>query len=276
MEVAWYNPSTNGSPNRSAITGFDVVFSDSGSPVTLWLQEVSIIPEVSAFPNGVASFSFDDSYSTTYTLGRPCFDKYGFAATAYTIAQETDGAVHRNAVPSITQAQLYNLQTLGWDIAGHAFTSAAHDNRLDTLSASDLDSEMGQLRRWLDLNGYRGGSHFAYPGGVYNAAVEQTTLRYFATARETGTIPKQYPVPSMPGRIKTVNITYPVTLSTIYTEIDRAYTYKTWIVFVLHNLITSGIGWPLRSDLQSIIDYCVTKGIPVRTVDEVTRLWPWS
>lgn len=261
-----------GSPNRAAITDIQVRTDTLGTgAVTFHVNAIAYFNRPPVFPNGVVTFGFDDSYVAQFTMARPKLDQYNYGGVAYTIVDTvlTSGA-------SMSLANLTELQeSHGWQIAGHAYTSAYHNAGYSTLTAAQLDAELQQLRAWLITNNFTGANTFAYPLGDDSVAVDAAVANYFTDARTTVGTPFGSLPPDQKLRRRIVGIGATTPVATIQGYIDKAYTYGLWLDMVTHNILTSGASGNtqvLQSDFNSIVDYVAGKGIPVRTVDEVNRL----
>lgn len=260
---------TTGTPNRAAVTDWQlkIVDDNTGNAATLHFGGLWVVPKASQFPNGVVTFSFDDTWKTHITAARAYLDRYAFQATAFTIA---------DAVGTTNHMSLADLQAMrdysGWEIAGHALTTANHNAGFDTLSAPVLDAELRGLKDWLWSNGFNS-EHFAYPLGHWSNGVDAAAQRYFATGRLINEIPQQTLPPTNPMRIRAVGLGSGTTLGSVSPLIDDAYTYGGWLVIVAHEVTTTPIGgtYVTPTVFQQIADYVKTKGIPVRTMGEVIR-----
>ncbi len=259
-----------GSPNRAAITDIHVR-TDIGTAnaVAFHVGAVAVFNRPPVFPNGVITLGFDDSYPSQYTMARPKMDQYGMPGVFYTIVE----AVTLGG--SITLPQLTDLQeNHGGEVAGHAFTYAAHNAGYSTLSASALATELGSLRSWLNSNGFAGGDHFAYPLGDDGVAIDTAVGQQFVTARSTVGTPFGSLPPDQRLRMRCVLVGASTGVATTEGYIDKAFTYGLWLHIVIHNILTSGASGTtqiLQTDFNTIVDYIATKGIPVRTVSEVYR-----
>lgn len=269
----------------STTTGFtDMQFEvhdDGSGSVTYHLQAIEIIPATSAtFPRGIISIVFDDSYQSAYDLARPVMDTYGHRGTLYTIAQNIDTSTY------LTTAELQNLQAIsGWEIAGHAYTSAAHSAGYQTLTASQVEDEMRFLRAWMLSKGFSMDS-FAYPRGFFNLTtdgvpIDQICSQYFSTGRtilidSTETFPPAMPyrlrsrsgISSAPGATAVSNITK------TGGPLDRCHNDQSWLILTLHQIVTSGVTANtqlLQSDFKTLLTAISSLNIPVLPVSDVIR-----
>jgi hypothetical protein len=276
---------TSGLP--STTTGFtDLRFQviDNGSGgVTFRVNGVEILDDTkSLYPGGVVSIVFDDSNASQYDLARPKMDALGFRGTQYTI-------VDRLGTSSfLTLSQLRSLQnSSGWEVAGHAYTSAAHDARYNNLTAAACDDELRQLKAWLAANGFPAES-FAYPGGIFSTTtdgvpIDQLVSRYFNSGRTilyNRTI-EQKPV-GVPMRLRAVssiskvigsgNRAYPANLTGSGGLLDRCAGSGSWLILTFHK-ITPTVATTTteceQADFNMIMDGIASRGIKVLPVGEV-------
>lgn len=259
-----------GSPTRTAITDVMIRTDTVGSgSVGIHVGAIGFFTPPPAFPHGVVTFSFDDTYTSQYTFGKAKLDTYGYPAVAYTIVDRV------GAGGGITLAQLGELQEAhGWDIAGHALTTTNHAAGFANLSTADLTTEVQGLRSWLSLNNFTGGDHFAWPLGLDSVASQAIVGTNFFTARGTVGTPFGSLPPDQRLRMRCAAIAASVGVATITGYIDKAYTYGLWMHLICHDILTSGASGStqvLQSDFNTIVDYVNAKPIPVMTVSEVYR-----
>lgn len=278
----------------AVISGFDFIRFQviaTGGDVTVNFQSVEIIDNVSAtFPNGVVSIVFDDSWDSQYTLARPKMDQYGYRGTNYQIAERVGQAGR------VTLPQLQSLQEdSGWEVAGHAYTTALHDNRLTSGTAQQVDDELRNLRSWLVSNGFSGDS-FAYPGGNFELTsdgqpIEKIVQRYFSSGRTilstygsaVNILKEQWP-PPRPMRMLSLSAIgdYPATggmddpavLVAAGGALDVTKRLGAWLILTFH-IITSGTAAEDTECSQAAFDTIMgainSYGIPVLPVSDVMR-----
>ncbi|WP_328683132.1 polysaccharide deacetylase family protein [Streptomyces sp. NBC_00343] len=279
----------------SATSGFTKMrfqIIDTGSPVTVHVQSVEVLDNISTtFPNGVVSVVFDDSWDGQWNYARPKMDQYGFRGTNYTIADRI-GQSGR-----LTMTQLRSLQDLsGWEVAGHAYTTAAHDNRLTTLTKRQVDDELRNLRSWLITNGFDGDS-FAYPGGNFENTtdgfpIEDLVGRYFSSGRTVLTgygssanvLSEQFPPPRPYRMLALSGISdasggqgLPSGLVADGGELDVCQRQGSWLILTFHVITTGTTGGDdgviTQTDFNTVMDAIAAKGIPVLPVGDVMRYY---
>jgi peptidoglycan/xylan/chitin deacetylase (PgdA/CDA1 family) len=259
-----------GTPSKATITDWQLQWTDTGGvPVTVHCNAIGIVNDPAAFPNGVVSITFDDTWVNQYTNAMPILDRYGFPASAMTIADQVGvDAAH------MTLAQLRAMHDLhGWEVAGHAYSAAGHNTTFTALSATDLDNELRALKTWLVANGFGQYDYLAYPLGNTNPAVEQTVRKYFSASRTIVPAPAQVLPMVFPNRLRSKSLANTTTTAQIQTLVDNAYNNKNWLILTFHNVLPTAT---LSTDYSvanftTITDYLNTRGIPIRTVGEVMR-----
>lgn len=277
----------------STTSGFDFIRFQviaTGGNCTVNFQSVEVIDNISAtFPNGVVSIVFDDSWNSQWTLARPRMDLYGFRGTNYQIAERV-GESGR-----LTMAQLRALQDhSGWEIAGHAYTTAMHDNRFTSYTKDEVDADLRNLRAWLITNGFKGDS-FAYPGGNFEEttdgySIEDLAARYFSSGRTVlsgygsaaNVLAEQQP-PPRPMRLIALSGISDASggqglVSNLVDdggELDTCKRLGSWLILTFHAITTDTTdgddGVITQTDFNTLIDAISSYGIPVRPVGEVMR-----
>lgn len=258
-----------GSPDRANLTHMQLRGTDNSSgPLTFRLGPMYEIPKSRKFPNGVVSFSFDDTLLSLYTHARRIMDKYGFGGTAY-ITPEIIGGT---GTASMQQLRLMQDRS-GWEIAGHSFTSQAHNDRFTSLTEAQLDTELANLAQWLKDNHFNGTS-VAYPGGQYNDLVSEVTLRHFKAGRTIAPFWETLP-PGNPGAINTAVyvLSGTTTVEHMQAMVDQAWDEGYWLHICFHDVlpdaeVTQTTDYP-TSGFDAICAYIAAKGIPMRTVADV-------
>jgi hypothetical protein len=267
---------------RTGFTDFQLaVFDDAAGAVTAHLQSVEIIPDTTTtFPTGVISITFDDSYQSVYDLARPKMDTYGYRGTIYHIAD----VIGTN--PYLSMPELRSLANFsGWEMAAHAFTSAAHNAGYNTLTAAQVNAEMRNLRSWLYTNGFNS-ENFAYPKGHFSSTtdgvpIDQIASQYWATSRSI--ISENIEVFSPPMlqrlRAKTGISSAGTSVSSITAAgglLDRCQLNGSWLNLCLHQITTGTVTDSTQisqTDFNTLMDGINSRGIPVLPVSDVMRLY---
>ncbi|KUN99502.1 polysaccharide deacetylase family protein [Streptomyces resistomycificus] len=265
---------------------FQVVDKGGSAPATVNLQSVEIIDgTVATFPTGAVSITFDDCYSSVWSLARPKMDALGYRGTIYTIADVVD-----TSGVYLTTAGLQAMQDAGWGIAGHAYTVAAHNAKYTTLSTQAVLDELRQLRAWMVTRGFAS-EHFAYPGGWFGPTtdgdlIDQLTARYFSTGRgisSADNASETHP-PGQPFRMRSISgigsmaggasPANPTTMLAAGGALDRTASTGAWTILTFHE-ITSGAATTTNqcsiTDFNSIMDGIAARGIKVLPVSDIYR-----
>lgn len=286
VTLSFHDATSGGSPVRSALTDGRCFVTDdgTGTPVTVLWQSVELIPEKSsAFPGGVISICFDDSYISQWTSAKPGLDSRGWPGVAYTIDDYIDSGAAR-----LTLAQLKAMQDhAGWEIAAHAHTAVNHSASYTGLTAAQLEADIRGQRASLMSKGLRASDGTAYPLGQYGSTSDgQSTLdivrSHWGYARTTSSRLKETLPPADRWRLRAISAIstfsggyLPATLTTAVTgDIAKCATYGTWLILVFHDIVP---GTPTattqcqQSDYDNILAAIASSGIPVLTVSEVLR-----
>ncbi|WP_142132868.1 polysaccharide deacetylase family protein [Arthrobacter sp. SLBN-83] len=207
----------------------------------------------------------DDSFASQMGIIRYA-SQYGIRGTIYNIAEMVD----RDGC--LSTAQLRTAQDdLGWEVAGHAMTLAAHDSTFAALTPVQLDSELSALKLWLRTRGFIAANHLAYPKGIFNGPVLDAVKKHFpGSARGTFSNTTETAPPPDRHILRARALGQSRTLEQAKADIDRAYSSKAWIHNYGHqfNATAGNIAWSI-ADTRALIDYAVTKGIGIATVGEV-------
>lgn len=170
VALSWGDATTTGTPTRSSITSaqYRIVDTASGTGVTCYLNEISLVAEPSAFPSGVVTFTCDDGWAAQHTTMRPALDKYRYAAVAYLIGDLVDGSGR------LTTAQIRQLRANGWDVGLHAYLDTNHSASWAGITEAALVDDVFKQRAWtVEQFGAYGVQHAALPLGEFQP---RTTL----------------------------------------------------------------------------------------------------
>ncbi|MFF4823139.1 polysaccharide deacetylase family protein [Streptomyces sp. NPDC001312] len=284
-----YSISSNGAP--STTTGFtDMMFQvvdDASGQVTAHLQSVEIIDDTStAFPNGVVSITFDDSWHSVHDYARPEMDKYGYRGTTYTIAD------YIGTSGRLSLAELRSVQDLsGWEVAGHSYTGDAHGTRYVNLTAQKVDDELRNLKAWLVTNEFTSDA-FAYPGGQFGKTtdgvpVDQLVGRYFNSGRSINYLNTTELFPAaMPKRMRAlssisgvISVSDPANVTKLTSAggmLDRCQRNGSWLILTFHQIVTGTEADPTQcsvANFQTVMAAINARGIPVLPVGDVLRIY---
>ncbi|HEX6665586.1 MAG TPA: polysaccharide deacetylase family protein [Solirubrobacterales bacterium] len=243
----------HGSVDWSAIDRAQIVLTDNGiGPVTLYTAGIYAVP--TTHKKATISFTFDDGYDSTWNDGLTKLSSYRYPATAYVIAQLIDDPGR------LSLEQLYTLRDKHhWEIAGHSFTLAAHNqpNGLDDLDPAALEAEMDNLRDWLDEKGFKRDT-FAYPKGAAGHDVRDLAERDYCAGRSTARGPE-----TVPARDHFTMRGWSINgeeddADSVIEEIDAAVEDKAWLMLTFHNLVPGAPGAPTDfedDEFDQVVDH---------------------
>jgi hypothetical protein len=261
-----------GTPDRSYITDFQirVIDDNTSEAVTAYCGQLSIISEHSSYPNGVVSITFDDGWATVPNVAAPILATNAFPATAYVISEYV-GAVNR-----VTLADLSSLQSAGWDIAAHAYSASAHNDRYVNLTEQQVADDCDLMIAWLKANGFNGWRHMAYPGGDFDDgptdALAVIRTKYLAARTIYQRMQETYP-PSDAHKLRVCYVTNTSSLAVVQGFVDRAVASKEWLILVFHTLVSApsvSTEWAI-DDFTSLMTYIALTypSTPVKTIADV-------
>jgi peptidoglycan/xylan/chitin deacetylase (PgdA/CDA1 family) len=279
--------SLNAAGTPSATSGFTAMalhaHDDARGPITYRLQSVEALPDTRTFfPRGVVSITFDDSYASVHGLAAPTLREHGFVGTVYNIAEAA------NTAGRLSTTQMRGLQDDdGWEMAGHAYATAAHNVGYSALTSAQVRDDMARLRGWLDANAFPS-PHFAYPHGAFGRTldgedVDRIAAEHFATARSIVFDTAESFIPAMPYRLKAltgltdgtgIGGTPPTAVTAAGARLDRCATAGDWLILCFHDV---SAGAPTSSSeiragaFGEVLRAIADQGIPVMTVGDVMR-----
>jgi peptidoglycan/xylan/chitin deacetylase (PgdA/CDA1 family) len=156
----------------------------------------------------VVTFTFDDAYEDQWLYASPLMHAHGLTGTYYVITSNDDDGFKC----CMSWSQLDTLLAQGNDIGSHTIT---HPNNLTTLTTAQLKQEICGSRQDLISHGIPDPQSFAYPDGIYNAAVRSMVEQCgFNNARQGGGISAGNTTPA-PPYAETVPPRDPLALRTI-------------------------------------------------------------
>lgn len=275
----------NGSaPNLATLNSWQIRIFDNGiSPITMQFGGWGYVPRQTAYPNGVVTLRFDDLFASCITTSAPKMAQYGFAGTAYAIAEtlQNPGSFPTYA----TTADAHKLEEIfGWEVASHANTAALHNQTsgqggLGTVGytaypAASQVADMKACRDYLRSEGYRAPDLFAWPQGAWDFTSRHSAQQVFTSAITLANHMHETAPPADPHRIRCYAPPNGVTGATLTAEVDKAIAGKQWLTFLFHNILVAPTGSPLdigTTAFNTLIDYLNTNNVPVRLTSEVLK-----
>lgn len=260
--AAW---TPTGTPNWAALQRILVKVSDkTGAPLTVRLGGVAFTKRDHAgrFPNGVATLSFDDSFGAQDSYARVKMDQYGYKGTLFPTIDRIGMA------GKLTLAQIQAMYQNGWDVAGHAYTDANHAIGLTAMTQTQRQTELENIKAWLDTNGFQTQA-YAYPLGNHDAASEADVAAYFDCGRLSFMQRDTPQAVAQPYAMQAANAG--TQQSGLNGFITRAVAGKGWINIVFHDIVASGATGNniSQANFDTLLADLAASGIAVRTMSEV-------
>lgn len=271
LELFAADATVTGSPGTSCQY---LRISPSTSNTEIWVGGLTQRPLSSTYPNGVLTIYFDDGYDSTYLYAMPILSKYNAVGVVATIAALIDTA------SMMTLDQLKELQNrCGWEIAGHSYGNIANFGVL--ADAAAIEQEFVNLKTWLVKNGFQSDAWIA-PQGLTNATIWNIGKKYFSTSRlVAGQGSNGVRQGSRWDSPQTVNAetsspnfnTATNTVANAISTIDGIKAAKSWGSLTFHQVTASASSGQMISttDLETIIAYAASSGVPIRTVRQVLK-----
>jgi peptidoglycan/xylan/chitin deacetylase (PgdA/CDA1 family) len=208
-------------------------------------------------------FTFDKGLSSLYSQAFAYMQSHNVRGTGYipTNLVGTSGQA--------TWAQLLTMYNAGWTVGN--FTMAG--TSLAGLSQANQEAALSGARAALNAEGILNADYVAYPNGAYDAntlaAMDALDMR---TGRALLIFNNVSPLGS-PFEIAQRTIIKSTTLSAAESWVDMAIARQEILVITIQGLSAS----PGQTDwyiarFQDLVDYCISQGIPIITMDDLYRL----
>jgi polysaccharide deacetylase/hemolysin type calcium-binding protein len=256
----------HGNVDWSKIDRAQLTVTDEGSGSVEFVA--AAIYAVPTYRTPTVSFAFDDSLESAFTMALPKLSADELPATEYVIA-DTIGT------PGfLTESQLSAMQADHWEIGGHAFTLADHNepSGFNSLSPQRLEEDFDDMREWMHQHGFPQRT-FAYPKGYLGSEVRKYARRDYCAARATLEGPETIP-PRDPFTIRGFQIDGTTThVAELEQKVENAIAEKSWLLLTFHDLVSGTPGEERQfnsGEFSQLVDYIhtrVTEGrLQVRTV----------
>jgi polysaccharide deacetylase len=266
--------STTGSGAKSAVTKWRVQATAlSGQTVRVHVGAVFVLPVSTTFPNGVATFCFDDGRATAFNNAKPIMDALGMRASIYPIIDRI-ATVAGGEYCTLAQLQQWRNYS-GAEVGVHSAVGVDHDAGFDTLTPTHVETvDMLPDREYLYQNGLGNGEGFAWPLGTYTAPVLAAAAKLTAYGRlnTTSAHEETWP-PEDPMRIRSYAVGPTSTLATAKSFMDNAKAGGGWACYTFHEITPLGTGtleWSI-SNFQALANYAVSIGQPVLPILDVMK-----
>jgi peptidoglycan/xylan/chitin deacetylase (PgdA/CDA1 family) len=130
--------------------------------------------------------TFDDGYRDTYTTAFPLLQERRLRFTLYLATESIETGVALGRIPG--------AEPLTWDQVGEMgasglLTVGAHTHRhadMRTLSADEVDDELGTSDRLIEERLGTSAAHFAYPWGFWSESADAGVSRRYRSATLAG------------------------------------------------------------------------------------------
>jgi peptidoglycan/xylan/chitin deacetylase (PgdA/CDA1 family) len=208
-------------------------------------------------------FTFDNGLASLYTQAFSFMQSHNVRGTGYVV---TDWA---GTSGYASWAQLLGMNNAGWTIGNQ--TKANGD--LTTLSLASQLAALSDARAVLNINGILNADYVAYPGGKYNTdTLTAMTNLGMRTGQNLLAFNNVSPLGS-PFEISSRLISKTTTLSTAESWVDAAKSRQEILVINIQGLSTApGANDWYIARFQSLVNYCISQGIPIITMDDLYRL----
>lgn len=252
-----------GDPDLGAIQYVRVLADSGATQGVAWIGAIALVDQdVTTYPNGVISLTFDDNAISHYTVARPRLARYGFAGTIY----PNIAAIGAEGSMSLAQMK-YMADVQGWEIGAHSIDLAHH---VDHVGRTEewLRDHFGSIVDYMRANGLRGNS-FAWPNTTSDALARRVAADYFKSARGGAGAQIETITPTRPMNLRAVNGA--TSLDELKGYVDRAKLAKGWQPFFFHRIVENPTDPNdiSTADFNALIDYIAASNVPVATVGQV-------
>jgi peptidoglycan/xylan/chitin deacetylase (PgdA/CDA1 family) len=211
------------------------------------------------FSEGMFSFTFDDAWESEYVNALPMLQAAGFKATFYLTTNGIDQGWNLFMKPW----QVQDIAAKGHEIAGHTLL---HPD-LTAISASEVMTEIGSSRSYLQALTGQAVTSFAYPYGRSNAAVKDLVRQAGYTSARGVSFQERNTAGSDTYDLRSRCFDTAMPTSAIFAQIDAAIANRQWYVLCMHEIKLNGDDLAMPpAQLQQIVDYVRQSGVKVVTV----------
>jgi len=257
VDVAWQSKSKNATLSNP---GNLQIRSDSDKS-NFVIDDIRAIPQPELDKPRVC-FTFDDSLTSHYTEAFPIMREYGYCGTVYTITGEIGSA------GSLSLSEMNEMYDYGWEFASH---TVSHEPLTDQ-SYPEVESEIGNSKRWLRENGFRRGSnHFSPPYRSYDEEILDIAMDYYYTStgsQEAGCVGQRFASTGLLHRFHGDNKDNVKNIIEILVDEDIP---ANLAILTYHALGKED--WISTSDFEEIVEHVAEHDIEVITVDELWQHW---
>jgi peptidoglycan/xylan/chitin deacetylase (PgdA/CDA1 family) len=262
-------PTLVGAPTRNSISKLRFrCAANNGTAFTLHVQAVALIPTPTAWPTGVLTLTFDDAYASHATIAAPYLADRGMAGTAFPIRDQV-GQPGRLTVADCQRLRRFYR----WEFGAHSDTLVAHTSGYPAMTLAAALADLDANRQWLYDNDLGDATGAAWPIGKFTTGLAVAVAGRVAWCRaNTNTAnPQETLPPSDPLRLRSLAPSATTTLASMTALIDQAYANAGWLCITIHDIAAtaSGATQMPTATFTGLVDYAVTRGIPVRTISQI-------
>jgi peptidoglycan/xylan/chitin deacetylase (PgdA/CDA1 family) len=208
-------------------------------------------------------FTFDGSQSSLYSDAFAYMQTHNARGTGYIVTDWVDG------MSKVTWVQLQEMYANGWTIGNNAKTGV----NLTTMSLEDQIAELQAAQTALNDHNLANVDHVAYPFGAYNT---DTLSAMQSLGMDTGRtlVSANFISPlGQPFELSQQSINRSTTLATAQSWIDTAIARQEILVITLNGIsATPGTADWYLTNFQALVDYCISQGVPIITMDDLYQL----
>jgi peptidoglycan/xylan/chitin deacetylase (PgdA/CDA1 family) len=208
-------------------------------------------------------FAFDNGLTSLYSQAYAYMQPRNVRGTAY-IPTNLVGTTGKS-----TWVQLLEMYNGGWTIGNYTMTGS----NLAGLSQAGQESQLSGARTELHAHGINNSDYVAYPGGSYDnntlSAMSTLAMRSGRTRLSFNNVPPM----TNPYEIAQRSITLSTSITTSMNWVTTAISRQEIIVITFQDITPTPTAndW-YTSRFKSLVDYCISQGIPIITMDDLYRL----
>jgi peptidoglycan/xylan/chitin deacetylase (PgdA/CDA1 family) len=192
------------------------------------------ISPVFDFKESIVSLTFDDGYTSQFSIGIPILKERNIPATFYIITDYVD---------SITKNLISGSISKEFEVGSHTFS---HPDLVKIGNAEAKDELLKSKSFLYDTFGANAGLTMSYPWGIYNNSIKSIAENIYMAARTTDPGYNSY-ILFDKYALKTQNFDSQTSVSTTNSWIDFAIRNKLWLIEMIHGIDNSGFS-PIKSD----------------------------
>jgi flagellin-like protein len=239
------------------------------------IQALSTSPSPSPTPipvtNGIISITFDDGYYNQYTNAFPILESRGIKATFYVVTDWLRDV--SNDATFMGSNDLKTLENYGHEIGSHSkshiYLPSVPPDWIVT--DSKIREECSESKAALQAYGLNVKS-LAFPYGATEPHITSIALEYYRSARTAYGQPYRMSIDTYQNLVNG----YPGESNVdLQNQIDLVASENSWGIIFFHQVVTGSPpdAYSINTqDFESFVDYVLSKGIRVLTVDKALDL----